>query len=366
MKNTGNRVLILANSSGGLVAFRKELILKLIEMGYEVYAAAPSSDKVSDLEKIGCKNIEIPMNRRGTNPLEEGTLLLKFVRAIKTVKPMLVITYTIKPNIYGGIICRLSRTRYACNITGLGASFQKEGLLKLIVSCLYRIALKNADIVFFENAENRNIMIKNKIIPMSSTCVLHGAGVNLEKFQYLQYPRQDNQTRFLFIGRVMREKGIEELFKATKLLVEDGEKVILDVVGDLQADSKEIMEKYGKEEWLNYHGFQEDVRPFIEQSNCFILPSYHEGMANVNLEAAASGRPIITSNIHGCKEAVQEAVTGYTCDPKDVRSIYNAMKKIIQLPYDQRIKMGKAGRRRMERFFDKNMVVKVTIENLKL
>ena len=162
----------------------------------------------------------------------------------------------------------------------------------------------------------------------------------------------------------MKEKGINELFEAMKMLRKDDINCVLDVVGGYEEDYKEIIQKYENEGWLFYHGFQRDVRPFIAKCHCFVLPSWHEGMANTNLECAASGRPIITSNIHGCKEAAIDGQTGFLCEKQDVQSLYKAMKRMIQLNNEERNYMGMQGREYMEKVFDKTMVVRRTIDYL--
>lgn len=316
------------------------------------------------LIRYGCDCIDIPVDRRGINPLKDLALFRQYRRIINQEKPDLVITYTIKPNIYGGLACRWAKVPYAVNITGLGTAFQNPGMLRKLVTHLYRMALKRVKVVFFENAENQQIFIDEKIVAKEKTCLLNGAGVNLDHYQVTEYPTCDGPTRFLFVGRVMQEKGIDELFEAMDLLNRDGIACTLDVLGGFEENYAEKMERYQKDGWLHYHGYQKDVRPFIAQSHCFVLPSWHEGMANTNLECAASGRPVITSNIHGCKEAVIDGVSGLLCQRKDSDSLYEAMRRFAGLDYEQRKQMGLAGRKHMEAVFDKQKVVKETLEGL--
>ena len=166
------------------------------------------------------------------------------------------------------------------------------------------------------------------------------------------------------MGRIMAEKGIDELFEAMQHLVSDGVNCELNILGSYEENYKEKIEKFEAEGWLHYYGYQKDVRPYIEKSHCFVLPSWHEGMANTNLECAAMGRPVITSNIHGCLEAVDDGVSGFLCDKKNADNLYQVMKQFTKLSYDQRKAMGLAGRKRMEEVFDKKLVVKETIANL--
>lgn len=357
------KVVIIGNNSGGMYDFRHELIEELIRRGCSITVLTPFDTKVDELRDIGVELIDTPLNRRGINPKEDFTLLCLYRKLLKKLQPDLVITYTIKPNIYGGYVCRRLSIPYAANITGLGTTFQKEGILKKIVVFLYKIGLKSAQTVFFENDENRQIFLDTKIVNNERTCLLNGAGVNLERYSLIDYPSGD-KTKFLFIGRVMKEKGIDELFAAMKKLVEEGVDCSLDILGGYEEDYKAVIQKYEREGWLHYHGYQLDVRPFIAKIHCFVLPSWHEGMANTNLECAASGRPVITSNIHGCLEAVENGVTGFLCKRKDEVDLYQMMMNFTKLSYEERREMGIAGRHRMERLFDKKIVIKQTLERL--
>ena len=206
--------------------------------------------------------------------------------------------------------------------------------------------------------------MQERILPIEKTHVLAGAGVDLEHFQYMEYPQDEEKTRFLFIGRVMQEKGIDELFEAMQRLNKDGYPCSLDVLGGFEENYSEQIKKYENEGWLNYQGYQNDVRPFIAKSHCFVLPSWHEGMANTNLECAAMGRPVITSKIHGCMEAVEDGVNGYLCEKQNVDSLYEKMKMMCELSYKEKNAMGISGRERMEKVFDKRKVVEETIGEL--
>ncbi len=356
------KILILANFDVGLYQFRKELIEELLKTN-EVSISLPYGELVEPLKEMGCRFIDTPLERRGMNPLKDAKLFFSYLKIFKQEKPDLVITYTIKPNVYGGFAARVARTPYAVNITGLGTAFQNDGMLRKAVTLMYKAGCKKAKIVFFENAENRQIFVDEKIVKKEQTCLLNGAGVNLNHYQVTEYPAGD-VTKFLFIGRVMKEKGIDELFSAMHRLVSEGYPCSLDVLGGYEEDYKGIIEKYEAEGWLHYHGFQKDVRPFIEASHCFVLPSWHEGMANTNLECAASGRPVITSNIHGCMEAVEDGVTGFLCERKNADDLYRSMKKFTGLTYEARKAMGLAGRKRMEAQFDKRLVVDQTVTRL--
>lgn len=356
------KIMILANNDVGLYQFRKELIEELLKE-HEVVISLPYGDFVKPLEDIGCKFIDTPVDRRGINPIKDLRLFFTYWKILKQEKPDLVITYTIKPNIYGGCACRFMKIPYAVNITGLGTAFENGGMLKKIVTVMNKVGCKKAKVVFFENEGNRQIFIQEKIVKESQTHRLNGAGVNLEKYQIAPYPAGE-KIKFLFMGRIMAEKGIDELFEAMQHLVSDGINCELNLLGFYEENYKEKIEKYEGEGWLHYHGYQKDVRPYIEDCHCFVLPSWHEGMANTNLECAASGRPVITSNIHGCMEAVDEGLSGYLCQRQDADALFKVMKKFSVLSYNERKAMGLAGRKRMEDIFDKKKVVKDTVKYL--
>lgn len=359
------KILIAANNDVGLYQFRRELIAELLKK-HEVLISLPEGDLVRPLEGLGCRFLPTPVDRRGVNPCKDVGLLGHYLKMLRREKPELVITYTIKPNIYCGMVCCLLGIPYAANITGLGTAFQKKGALRTLVTVMYRLALRRAKTVFFENAGNKQTLLDEKIVRPEQCCLLNGAGVNLEHFTLTPYPQDSTPVRFLFIGRVMAEKGVEELFAAMERLRSEGIACTLDVLGSYEEHYEERIRCYEAADWLHYHGYQEDVRPFIAQSHCFVLPSWHEGMANTNLECAAMGRPLITSRIHGCMEAVLEKESGLLCEPKNANSLYVTMRWFCGLPNKRREDMGKAGRKHMEEVFDKKKVVADTMKGLRL
>ena len=356
------KILMLANNSGGLYDFRCDLMAALMQKG-EVVASTPFDSRMDELRAMDLRLIETALDRRGINPATDFKLMLNYLRMLRREKPDMVVTYTIKPNIYGGSMCRLTRTPYAVNITGLGTAFEGSGMLRRIVTMMYRFALKKAKVVFFENSANLELFVSERIIRRSQACLLSGAGVNLERFPVQAYPA-NGETKFLFIGRVMAEKGVNELFAAMEKLAGEGMNCSLDVLGYFDEDYSEKIKKYEAAGWLRYHGFQKDVKPFIAGCDCFVLPSWHEGMANTNLECAASARPVITSRIPGCMEAVIENKSGLLCESKNADSLYAAMKKFCGMDRESREKMGLQGRKHMEAVFDKRIVVKNTVEAL--
>lgn len=357
------KILVLANNDVGLYKFRKELIRELLKDN-DVYISLPYGRLVEPLIQMGCRFIDTPVDRRGINPITDLKLLNRYRKIIKDVKPDLVITYTIKPNIYGSLIARIKHIDYAVNITGLGTMFQRDNLLKRIIVFMYKTALKKAKTVFFENIENKDIFIKNKITEEDKVYVLNGAGVNLEEYPFTDYPKEDKEIRFLFIGRIMKEKGIDEFLYAAKKIKEENKDIQFDIVGPMEDDYENIIKEYVNNDIINYYGYQEDVKSYIERCHCFVLPSYHEGMANTLLEAASMGRPLITSNIHGCKEVISN--NGYLTKVKNKNDLYKCLKKFEEMDYKLKKDMGYESRKYVEDKFDKRLVIEKNMKELDL
>lgn len=359
------RIAILANQSGGLYDFRKDLIVALREKA-EVYAVVPHNDRWDELLHLADRVIELPIDRRGMNPLHDSKLFHQYRAILKEVKPDLVLTYTIKPNIYGGLACRMAHIPYAVNITGLGSAIENGGWLKKFVLALYKPALKGARVVFFENVGNRDTLAATGVVPKGRDVVLSGAGVNLKNYPYQSYP-QEGAVSFLFVGRVMHEKGVDELFTAAKRMKQEyGDSVEFHIVGSFEEGYKPLMDELEQAGVVKYHGYQSDMKRFYGMASCVVLPSYHEGMSNVLLEAAASGRPLITSDIPGCREAVEDGVSGYLCPARDADALYEAMRRFVELPENCRGELGRRGRERMEQRFSKTAVVAETIKHLEI
>lgn len=252
---------------------------------------------------------------------------------------------------------------FYANVQGLGTAFQKP-VLSGIVTQMYRIAFQKVEKVFFENQENAAEFRKWKILKEEQEVILNGAGINLEEYRYCLYPDND-KIHFLYLGRIMREKGIGELFEAAERLQREGVEFVLDLVGFFEDEYKNQVEHLQKEGIVRFYGFQENPKPYYAQADCVVLPSYHEGMSNVLLEAAATGRAIITTDIPGCREAVDNGKSGMLCKVRNSNSLYKAMKRFTELSRTKREEIGKAGREKMEQEFDKNKVVEETVNVLK-
>jgi len=357
------KLLVITNHSYMLWRFRKDL-LQAMQEEYDVVISTPFVGHEADFRELGFRMIETRLERRSINPLGELRLLYTYDKMIKEEAPDLVITYSVKPNIYAGWLCRILHVPYVVNVQGLGTAFQKKGMAALVIG-LYRAALRKAKVVFFENEENAAIFREKGIVPQSVQKVLPGAGICLEEYPLRYYP-QEEKVHFLYLGRIMREKGMDELLSAVKRLWESyrGE-FVLDLVGFFEEEYREQIAELEAAGVCVFHGFQEDPRPYYGQAHCVVLPSYHEGLSNVLLEAASVGRPIITSDIPGCRETVDSGRSGLLCRVKDAEALYQQMKAFMDLSYEQRREMGLAGRKLVSEKFEKQMVVEMTVSEIR-
>ena len=356
-------ILVLANSDMGLIKFRKELLHELISLDYKVYISVPKGEYIEALVGLGCEYIETPIDRRGTNPITDLMLLKAYFKMVKDIKPNIVLTYTIKPNIYGGIICRMMRIPYLTNITGLGTAVENKGILRRVTIFLYRIALKKASCVFFQNNDNKKFLDENNV-RYPNCRLIPGSGVNLDEYKFEAYPVYNNETKFVFIGRIMKDKGIGELLQAIKKIKAIYPNTQFNIIGDCEEDYKNDLLDMERNGLLRYHGRQNDVRPYIKECHATILPSYHEGTSNVLLETASLGRPVLASDITGCRETFDEGLSGLGFQAKDTDSLVAAIKKFIELPYEMKKDMGYAGRRKMENEYSRKIVIDAYIEQI--
>lgn len=356
------RVLILANNASGLYDFRNELLLRLLKE-YEVHVSLPDEEDVPEIAEEGCVVHHTFLERRGMNPVKDSKLMMRYLKLICQIKPDVVLTYTIKPNIYGSLYCRVLRIPYIVNITGLGSAFENDGMLRKLVVFLYKMALKKASCVFFQNSKNRDIFAgfgikgkKERLVP--------GSGVNLDRHIFEEYPEENEPVRLLFVGRIMKEKGIDELLFAAEKIKQEFPEVIFELVGSYEDDYKELIEEKEKAGIVQFTGYQKIIHPFYKKASAAVMPSYHEGMSNVVLEAAATGRPVLASDIPGCREGFDDGITGIGFAPRDSQAFYEAVKRFLNLSYEERKEMGKNARQKIEREFDRKIVVESYIEEI--
>jgi len=350
------KILFIVNKDITLYLFRKELVTTLLSIGHEIKILTPAGDKVKYFESIGCTVELYDIDRRGKNPFKEFITINKYRKVIKDYEPDYIYTYTIKPNLYVGVISRFKKIKFIPTITGLGTELNKKTITSKLIKMLYRIAFKKPYYVFFQNEENLN-WFKENINNKINAILVSGSGVNLKQFSYKEYPNSEI-TKFLFLGRIMKDKGIDELIYATKKL--KGiykEKVEVRIAGFFEESFQSQIEELGKNGVLEYLGYLDNTLNLLEDSSAVVLPSYHEGLSNVLLEAQAVGRPVIASNIPGCKETFIEGISGYLIEVKNGEDLFFKMEKFHLLSWNLKKKMGLMGRTHVEENFDRNYVV---------
>lgn len=361
------RVLMVGNSDIVIYNFRKELIDRFIADGYEVYISLPKGQNVDILIRKGCHFIETDVNGHGKNPIDEIKLIYTYRKIIKEVKPDVVLTYTIKPNIYCGFACQATKTPQIANITGLGSAVENPGLLQKITVQLYRLAFKKISCVFFQNEENREFF-KKKHMARGPQRLIPGSGVNLSEFVPLAYPK-DNIVNFLFVGRIIREKGIDQFLQAAEIIKSKYVNTSFRVIGKCSEEYKQVLKDYEDRGIIWYAGMQNDVKPFLQSAHCIIQPSYYpEGMSNALLEAEACARPVITTNRSGCRETLEHRgkrfLNGFMFEPKDTAGLVEQIEKFLALSYDQKRTMGLESRKKVEREFDRKVVIDAYLEEI--
>lgn len=351
------KVLILANKDSGLYQFRKELMEEIVKK-YDLYVSVPDGEFIPDIRKLGCRvSVNKVIDRRGTNPAEEIKLIRYYWKLVKRLRPDVALTYTIKPNIYGGAVCAGLGIPCIASITGLGTSVQNRGALEFITLSLYRFGLRKAYSVFFQNQENREYMIRHYIVKPEKTRITPGSGVNTDQHCYESYPGNDGMVIFTTVGRIMKDKGVDELFAAAERIKKNHPGTLFRLIGSFEGDYEEKVSKLQKRGIVEFLGSRKDIHPFIASSHAVIHASYHEGMSNVLQEAASTGRPVIATDVHGCIETFEPGVTGIAFKAKNAGSLVDAIEKFLSLSHEQKEEMGRKGREKMVREFDRRIVV---------
>ncbi|MGY3313443.1 glycosyltransferase involved in cell wall biosynthesis [Peribacillus simplex] len=353
----GKKVLILSNHFITLYNFRKELIERMIWDGHEVFISMPKADENRFFSEMGCKIIETPVDRRGINPLSDFRLILNYIKIMKKVKPDIIFSYTIKPNIYGCIASNLTKNKQVSNITGTGATFLRKNAVSTIAKVLYKISLKRSYKVFFQNSGDKDYFVGNRMVK-NNYSMLPGSGVNLDENKVYELPI-DDQINFIFIGRVMELKGIDQYLEAAREIKGIYSNTNFYIAGFIEEDKyKGIIEDYHANGIVNYIGFQKDIKSWIQKCHCTILPSLGgEGIPNVLLESAAIGRTCIASSISGSMDVVDDGITGYLFESGKANDLIKKIEKFLKLDFEAKRQMGLAGRKKVENEFDRQIVI---------
>ena len=359
------KILIIANDFTAIHHFRMELLERLHADGYETVLAMPHDEKNEVFRSIVTRLISVPMSRFGTNPLKEYQTYRAIRKIIRAEKPDTVLTYTAKPNIYGGLAASAEKTPYIATVTGLGSNFDKQNLISRIMIRLEKKAFKRAKTVFFQNELNMSIL-QSHGIAVHNSALVPGSGVNLRMNSFEPYPEHET-IRFLAAARIRQDKGYDELFAVIRRFHDEGIPAEFHIIGWYEEESyQSVVEDLQKNYGVRFYDFipHDQMHQYIASCDCLIQPSHHEGMSNIILEAAATGRPCIVSDINGCKEAVRDKETGFLFQVKNADDLYDKMRMFMRIDMAQRAEMGRKARAFMEQAFDRDSVVQTYINEI--
>ncbi|MCH9740018.1 MAG: glycosyltransferase family 4 protein [Epsilonproteobacteria bacterium] len=351
------RVVIVLNTSWNIYNFRLNLMKSLRDKGFKVIALAPKDDYSEKLKDEGFEWVDLPLENDGTNPIKELLQIIRFYKIYKQINPDIVLHYTIKPNIYGTLAAKCLNIPVINNVSGLGTIFLNESLSAKVAKLLYRVSFRFADAVFFQNEDDQRVFIDNKLVKSNQSQVIPGSGIDSSRFAPLEVQKDDStQTVFLMIARLIKEKGIVEYIEAIKMLKVQYPKVRFQLIGSLylenpSAISEALLQRWIGERLIEYICFSDNMEEVIAGVDCVVLPSYREGLSRVLLEAASMAKPIVTTNVAGCKDVVDDGINGFLCNVKDANSLAKQMEKMILMSEEDRKRMGEKGREIIIFFF---------------
>lgn len=358
------RLVITVNTAWNLVNFRAGLIRALLADGWEVIAVTPDDPGPhAALEAMGCRFVPIEMTSRGMSIVHDLRILLAFRRLFRRERPAAMLGYTIKPNIYGSVAAWWSGVPTINNISGLGTGFMRAGLLQRLVVLLYRIGLRRSHTVFFQNEDDRALFVERRMVRADQTALLPGSGIDLDRFRPAPPPDPARAGPiFLMIARLVYDKGVREFVEAARIVRAarpDARFVLLGFLGvdNQTAVAAEDVAGWEAEGVLTYRPPIDDVRPAIADADVVVLPSYREGTSRVLLEAAAMARPIVATDVPGCREVVDDGTSGFLCAVRDAGALAQAMLRMCDATPEERATMGAAGRAKVEREYDEALVI---------
>jgi len=360
------KIGIVTNTSWNIFNFRKPLILKFIELGFEVVAIAPEDEHSAKLSDMGCVYVPVEINNTGSTPLADFRLYRKLIKVYKTMKLDIVLHFTIKPNIYGTLAARSLNIPMINNVSGLGTVFLNRGLTSAIAKWLYKYSFKKAAVTFFQNEDDRRDFIGHLGLKNLKYDLLPGSGINLDDFKPVALPNNKNFT-FLMIARLILDKGVLEYFQAAKDFDKTDAPVRFNLVGQLDENhsrgvSKIQLDRLISDGAINYLGTSSCIQQEISKADCVVLPSYREGTPRTLLEAAAMAKPLIATDVPGCREVVRHGHNGLLCKPQDSKSLCQSMRKIYSFTKGKRAEMGQNGRQLMEQRFNEKLVVEIYLK----
>tara|TARA_R100000935_G_scaffold49398_2_gene74689 strand:- start:15843 stop:16991 length:1149 start_codon:yes stop_codon:yes gene_type:complete len=355
-------ILMTVNAAWNVWNFRRPIVEALIADGHRVTVLAPADDSVADLEGIGCRFLPLEMNVKGLNPLQDLKLMQRFKRVFWSERPDVVLSYTIKNNIFGAMAAKACNTPFIPNVTGLGTAFLSGGLLQTVAEGLYRKAFAPLSHVFFQNYDDRDLFLERRLVQSKQTHLLPGSGIDLERFSVAEYPTETKVPVFLMIARLLRDKGVLEFVEAARLVKAKHPDARFQMLGAVDAANRTAINSTTVQSWqddgsIEYLGTTDDVRPHIAAAHCVVLPSYREGAPRTLIEAAAMARPLIATDVPGCRSVVENRVSGLLCEVRSGESLAAACLSFLGRSLEEQTAMGRAGREKMETEFDQALVV---------
>ncbi len=364
------KIVISINSTWNIYNFRAGLIGVLVEAGYDVVALAPEDEYSDRLKTLGCTVIHLPMDNNGTHLGRDLMLLSRYYLLLRTLRPHAFLGYTVKPNIYGSLAAHALGIPVINNIAGLGSTFIRKSFVTKIVKILYKLALARSHKVFFQNLDDQALFNEIGLVRQGVSSLLPGSGLNLNHYVPSPVADQAQQPfRFLLVARMLKDKGIEEYVQAAKLIHHKGLEVEFQLLGAIGTGNPNAISAEKLDEWqrngiVTYLGKTDDVRPYLSAADCVVLPSYREGVPRALLEAAAMARPIIATDVVGCRDVVDDGLNGMLCEEKSATSLAEKMGAMVALSLAERVAMGAAGRRKVEAQFDEKIVIKKYLKAL--
>lgn len=366
MRDGNKHIALVANTAWNLHHFRGGLIRALQAAGHRITAVAPpgSPQDMEALQALGVRFLPLRhLSRKGANPLQDLRLLRELTRIYRKEQIDLALHYTVKPNIYGSLAARRAGVRSICTVTGLGYAFLHHGLVPHLVRLLYRHAFRRAERVLFQNPDDRDLFLQLRLIRKENTGLVPGSGIDIRHFSPRPYPEEPPNApfRFLFVGRLLHDKGVRELLQAVDILKKEGRNLRLELVGDVDEGNPASLSLEDTQRWDKSHryaGPQKDLRPFYARARAVVLPSYREGLPRVLLEALSMARPVVASDVPGCREPAREGRTGCLAEARSAKSLAAAMGRLMDLPEEERRALGRNGREMVEREYAEEVVVR--------
>ena len=369
------KVLILVNAAWNIVNFRSHLVRGLVAAGFDVVAVAPGDAHAEAVRQLGCRFVPLSMDSGGTNIMRDALLLMRCVRMMRSERPDVVLSYTVKPNIYGSFAARIAGVPIVNSVEGLGATFIRTGWLTRFVSLLYKASMAHSSVVFFLNPDDRREFMSRALIRPEQARDIAGAGIDLEEFRPDEPPAGSARAQpagctFLLIARMLYDKGIGEFVEAAQAVRRSHPDARFQLLGFLDVEnpaaiSREQMNRWVEAGWVEYLGQTSDVRPFIRQADCVVLPSYREGLPRTLIEASAMGKPVVATDVPGCREVVDDGVTGLLCEPRDAADLASKLSTIAALGADARSAMGLKGREKVARTYDVRTVIETYLQTIR-